>query len=398
MNGSVSLNTVGSSTRLTYLDFLRGIAVLGLLLMNAPVMGVAEFGMYLPMIPEPWSDSVVRGANALFFDGRFRSLFCLLFGIGLYLQYQSYQNQGLDPKAILKSRMKWLFLFGLIHAVFIWFGDILMLYALSGAVLLNSLDRDADSLIKKGKTWFSIGFVIFLLGTFLAMSAEPLPTRDSESYIQALEVAKSGYFSDWLENTFVALAFVITFPILTMFLFCGSMMIGIGLFKAGTLKTGFEKNTLIKLMIVTVVVSIIDAVLAVFYSEYWRLVAGVLGSLSGFTMALVIWHFVVKSKIHEKTGILVTAIRRVGEMALTFYIMQSVIVTLLLQVFFQHWMDTFSLIDYAMLSVAVMALQLSIAYLYKRSNNQGPLEFVWRKMVNRSVIKQQAIAEAKAQG
>ena len=381
------------TSRLSYLDFLRGIAVLGLLLMNAPLMGIVDVGGYLPISEMSASDSIVRGVNAIFFDGRFRSLFCVLFGIGLYLQFNSYQNKGLDPHSILKTRLKWLFLFGFLHAVLIWFGDILMLYAMSGAVLLSKMNDSAESLIKRGIIWFLIGVVILAVFSIFAITAEPEVIRGSEEYLAGLAVTTSGYFNDWLSNLVVAFAFVLSFPFVSVFYLCGPMMIGIGLFKAGYLKTGFDKPTLIGLFIATIIVAAIDFFLAVYHLDLWLKVANILGSLSGFTMALMIWHFVLISKVHEKSGLLVMAIRRVGEMALTFYIMQSVIVTLLLQVIFPEWLETFSLVNYMLLSFAVMALQLVIALLYKRPDNQGPLEFLWRKLVNRSIIKQTELAQ-----
>lgn len=390
MNNNLPLS---NAPRLSYLDFLRGVAVLGLLLMNAPLMGVVDVGGYLPIPEKSVSDSIVRGVNALFFDGRFRSLFCILFGIGLYLQFNSYKNKGLDPNAGLKTRLKWLFLFGFLHAVFIWFGDILMLYAMSGAVLLSKMDDSAESLIKRGITWFLAGVVILAAITIFTIVAEPPAIRGSEEYLQGLAVTTSGYFSDWLSNLVVALAFVLSFPFVSVFYLCGPMMIGIGLFKAGYLKTGFTKPVLIGLITATIMVAGIDFVLATYYLDLWLKVANILGSISGFTMALVIWHCVVISKVHQSPSLLVAAIRRVGEMALTFYIMQSVIVTLLLQVIFPEWLDTFSLVNYMLLSFAVMAFQLVVAYLYKRSYNQGPLEFLWRKLVNRSLIKQAALAQ-----
>lgn len=375
------------STRLTYLDFLRGIAVLGLLLMNAPLMGVSEFATYIPIDPNSVSDSVVRGLNALFFDGRFRSLFCLLFGIGVYLQYQSYSRRELNAYVILKTRFKWLFLFGLIHALFIWFGDILMLYAMCGWVLLGQLEQDAKTLIKKGTIWFVLGFVIILVISSLLMMSEPTVTRASPEYIKALAITKSGYFSDWQQNLTLVIAFIITFPVFAMLNFGGVMMIGIGLFKLGKLKTGFDKKELTLLITITVFVSLIDAVFAVYFPDIWAKVANILGSVSGFTMALLIWHLVLVSKVHERTGLVVSAIRKVGEMALSFYIMQSLIVTLLLQVIFQQWLTSFSLINFMALSFAVMLAQLILATLYKRPTNQGPLEFVWRKLVNRKIDK-----------
>jgi len=89
--------TYPSNPRLLYLDFLRGIAVLGLLTMNISTMGL--FSPETVMSAELISDKWIRALQALLLDGRFRSIFCLLFGIGLYLQFTRYQQLNLQPKA-----------------------------------------------------------------------------------------------------------------------------------------------------------------------------------------------------------------------------------------------------------------------------------------------------------
>lgn len=370
--------------RLAYLDFIRGIAVLGLLLMNAPYMGVAEFG-YAPFIPDVASDTWVRIANALFFDGRFRSMFCLLFGIGLYLQFQSYQSKGLNAYVVLKTRLWWLLLFGLLHCTLIWPGDILLMYALCGFVLVGQLQRSSEELLRKGVIWFAIGLLLVAAFSVGIKTFEPLTTRDSEAYQQAIAIATQGYFADWEFNLAAAFTYIITFPFLTMFGLCGAMFIGIGLFKSGKLKHGFNRQELIGLSAITLVVSIVDAVLASQYLAIWSLLPNVLATLSGLTMALLFWHLVLMTKVYQWPNKLVQAIKHVGTMAFTFYIFQSTLVTLLLQLVFPSWIETFSLLDYSVLAVCVMVLQLFIACLYKRAFNQGPLEYLWRQLVKRKV-------------
>lgn len=73
------------------MDIIRGVAVLGLMYMNAYFFGLFEFG-YVPLTNPPLSDHIIQCFSLIFIDGRFRSLFCLLFGAGLYIQWQRWQS------------------------------------------------------------------------------------------------------------------------------------------------------------------------------------------------------------------------------------------------------------------------------------------------------------------
>ena len=368
-----------TNERLPYLDFIRGIAVLGLIIMNAPFMGVTEYG-YLPFVPDVTSDSVVRVSNAFLFDGRFRNLFCLLFGIGLYLQSHSYSNKGLNAYLMLKSRLKWLLLFGFIHCIVIWPGDILIFYALCGFILLKNLDDTSEKLIKKGIKWVLLGFIIN--SAFTAIVSLELPTsRADVDYADAISLSTASYFSGWQDNLIIAIAYVVSFPIVTMFSLCGVMFLGIGLFKSGELKEGFKPIALVALFAITLIVSALDAILAVRYLHFWFLIENILGYISGLTMALLIWHVVLRTKVYMVNGVFVQAIKSVGTLAFSLYIFQSLSVTILLRVVFPEWLEWFSLIDFWLLSVMVIFSQLVIGFLYKRHFKQGPLEFIWRKLI-----------------
>lgn len=370
------------NTRLTYLDFIRGIAVLGLLIMNLPHMGVAELG-YLSFSPDLISDTIVRSINSLLFDGRFRSLFCLLFGIGLYLQYQSYERKGLNPYLVLKSRLHWLFVFGLLHGVLIWPGDILMAYALCGRVILSRLALPSEALIQKGIKWVITGFVLTSVFAWSIAGLEPEVVRESEQHLAALALAQSGYFAEVHSNFMIMVAYILTFPILFLPSLGGVMLIGVGLFKSGLLQNGFSKSQVIKLVLFTLAISLIDVYLINVHLTTWEMLENLLGALSGLTMALLIWHGVIKSKIHQSDNFLVNAFRNVGQMALSFYLFQSIIGTLLLKVWFPHWLVNFTLVDYFAVTIGLMLIQLILASLYKPLFKQGPLEYIWRKLVFR---------------
>ena len=368
--------------RINYLDLLRGFAVLGLLFMNLPHMGIFELG-YVMHQPLLFIDKVMITINAFFFDGRFRSLFCILFAIGLYLQFQRYQPKPYSPLVILKSRMFWLLLFGFVHCVFIWPGDILLMYAMCGLLLLRRLEWHENKLLRFGTWFFVIGMIIFVIQWLLVWQFDEPIIRGSETYVTMINQANGSYLDTIVSNLIIAVAYVVTFPFITMFYLVGTMLIGLGLYKRGELINGFSKIQLTYLAAVTIAVSGLDAYMGVLYPVIWSGAQGMMSSLSGLSLALLIWHFVVTSRLADKNNVLISSIKNVGRMAFTMYILQSAVMTLIFREFYFDWTLSFNLFDYFVVSAVFMVIQMTLASLYLKFFKQGPLEFIWRKAVER---------------
>lgn len=114
--------------RYLVLDALRGFALLGIILANFPEFSLwtfADSSAHTPL------DGVVRTLQYFFIDGKFYTLFSLLFGIGFSIQLE---NAG-QRTGTFYRRMAVLFAIGLLHLLFLWSGDILMLYAAMGMLL-----------------------------------------------------------------------------------------------------------------------------------------------------------------------------------------------------------------------------------------------------------------------
>ena len=356
-------------------------------------MGLIDVG-YANFSPIPLIDQVVYGLNALFFDGRFRSLFCILFGIGLYLQSESFKARQIDHLSLLKSRLKWLWVFGLIHCVFIWPGDILMYYAMTGFLLLKRLDLPFEQLLRKGGQYIVIGFVMMTAFNLLSSFGMEDSARDSEYFKEAYASLTGSYTDILLYNLIYAAAVLLIYPFVWLFYSLGLVMLGVGLYKSGRLSEGFKPNEVNILLMITVVVAGIDTILATMAQPIWQKIPMLLGSISGVSMALLIWHLVLKSNVASMQNMLVIAIKRVGTMALTFYLLQSLIVKSLFRFAFPEWVLTFRLVDYMLLSCSLMVVQLTLGYVYKSYFEQGPMERLWRRLVERRMFAlQRASAE-----
>jgi uncharacterized protein len=122
--------------RILTLDFIRGIAVMGILLMN-----IVGFAMPEAAYSNPFAygghaglDFAAWYANFVLIDGKMRGLFSLLFGASMLLVIERAEAKGENPVIVHYARMTWLFVFGMAHLVLLWWGDILNHYALIGGI------------------------------------------------------------------------------------------------------------------------------------------------------------------------------------------------------------------------------------------------------------------------
>ena len=128
---------VEGSKRQIILDALRGFALLGICLANYPEFSLYSFLQEDPksLMPTATIDYIVQWALYILIDGKFYTIFSLLFGIGFSIILENNQNRGANGILIFYRRMFFLLLIGLAHLILIWSGDILMLYALVGMTL-----------------------------------------------------------------------------------------------------------------------------------------------------------------------------------------------------------------------------------------------------------------------
>ena len=122
--------------RLVSLDFIRGIAVMGILLANLPAFALPESAYFSPLSAGGTgsADRAAWFANFVLVEGRMRALFSMLFGASLLLIVDRARAADANPFGIHFGRMAALFLFGLAHLYLVWWGDILAHYALVGVV------------------------------------------------------------------------------------------------------------------------------------------------------------------------------------------------------------------------------------------------------------------------
>jgi len=166
-----------AASRLRALDGLRGLALLGILLAN--LLYWSGWGLMTPsqQLALAGGEQASRAYNVvhhLLVDGKFYTLFSLLFGIGCALQLQRMQVGGHDAVRVYRRRMLVLMAIGWVHTLLVWDGDILVLYSLLG-LLLPWFARLPDRTLL---AWSAVlVFVVPLAGhaLFTAMGWSPGP-------------------------------------------------------------------------------------------------------------------------------------------------------------------------------------------------------------------------------
>jgi uncharacterized protein len=129
---------IGVTDRIASLDFIRGIAVLGILASNIVTYARPnEARRVVALVHEvTWSEWFPWLVNYIFIDGKFRGMFAALFGVGLVVFMERARARGKPARWLQLRRLFWLVVFGTLHFVFLFEGDILMQYAMLGVIAI----------------------------------------------------------------------------------------------------------------------------------------------------------------------------------------------------------------------------------------------------------------------
>ncbi len=135
--GEAQAAPVSAARRIDSLDVLRGFAVLGILIMNIQSFALPMAAYMNPTVGGRFdgADYWVWVVGHLLADLKFMSIFSMLFGAGVILFTSRLESKGLSSTGLHYRRMGWLLLIGMLHAYLLWYGDILVPYALCGMVL-----------------------------------------------------------------------------------------------------------------------------------------------------------------------------------------------------------------------------------------------------------------------
>jgi uncharacterized protein len=394
--------------RIELVDSLRGFALFGILMVNIHLMyepitqmivGAKADASILHMI----SESFVK----FFFEGKFYVIFSMLFGFGFYI----YMNKSVDdPDSVLsvfRRRLFYLLLFGLAHIILLWAGDVLFYYALAGFMLI--LFRNKSD--KKIMTWavVLISLPIFLmailtLGFSLASKGtEGQTTLDSsfmvgvdstrELVVQVTQVYSTGSFSEIISvrvteylNLLSGSLFSFVPVILAVFL--------IGFWSA---RKGIHINyndhlsLFRKLFWWGLVIGVITSALYAYSYQHailmlpsgWTFISTSMHIIGGAAMGMCYVSGIAILFIKGKACFFRKYLAPVGRMALTNYLMQSIITAFL---FHSYGLGLYAKIEVwqgVVLTFIIFTLQIGFSRWWLSRFLFGPFEWLWRSLTYR---------------
>lgn len=370
--------------RLASLDLVRGVAVLGILPVNAAYFAFPVDSAINPAAPpQPVTDESAWtwALTHAVFEFKMITLFSLLFGVSLFLVGGDGDDQARN--GALKRRLAWLAAIGVAHGAFIWFGDILLTYSVCGVVAMTMRSWSAPRLLATG------GVVAFAwCAAVMALSA--LQTYggaiDTAAIARAVAAMRGGLASAMAENVRVWLEYIASIAFYAP-LTVALMAFGMGLFKAGFFHAAAPRFLYFVLLgvgaasLAVIAWTTFRTVVADFPTGHFFGFEGALNmSLSllvalSYAAALILW------AQSGRTGWLTAAIASTGRMAFTNYLAQSLIMTTL---FWSGrglgWFGDVDRVGLWGIVVAIWVVQILWSRLWLDHFSVGPLEWGWRRL------------------
>lgn len=410
--------------RIPTLDLVRGLAVLGILVMN-----VVEFGLPMAAYEDPRHAGGQTGLDLwtwllqqTLFDGKMRALFSMLFGAGLVLIDEQLVRAGRAGIAadVLLRRCLWLAAFGVVHRFGLqWTGDILYAYGLLGLLAI------AARRVRPAALW-AVGLALIaaftpiglwkhhqaaklrdqaVQATALAAAGEPVPTPlqeaktrwerrlappQSDAHTAEVEAIRGGYPSvfayRWDHHHAFQSAFLYYYFVFDVL---GMVFVGMALCRQGF----FAGNWSTRAYAITVGLGVLGALA----TGWWAMAFAAAGFSPG-ELELRLLHEALHPLVRGVTGLawaaalllvhragwLATLCARlidVGRMAFTNYVLQTVCCTLLFFGYGLGWFGSLSRAAHLLVWAGVTGVQVLLSWWWLRQFRSGPLEWLWRSLV-----------------
>lgn len=376
-----------SKQRIDTLDILRGVSLLGILLVN-----MFAFSTPLPYIDlktffTTSIDKEYQKALDILVQGSFYPLFSMLFGYGLAMQYAKATRLGDSFYKFGIKRLVVLFGIGMLHAFFIWWGDILMTYAFCGLVLLTLIRLKPGFLLAIGLIFYmGINGVLALLIGFASIADSS--SNDSSQYIdiESMESALKAYGAgSWTDAfmqrlTDLSVQFSPFMWLMALFTILPYMLLGAAASKWQLVEKAKSNYVLWGVLAVVMVPlgiylkSLPFTLNRNYFLDYIQTYFG------GPILALGYASVIVLICCIPYATIILSPIAKAGRMSMTVYITQSIICTLIFYHFGLGLYGKIGVDTATWMAIGIYAIQLVLATIWFTFFKQGPIEAVWKRI------------------
>ena len=389
------------NNRIIYLDIMRGMAILFILIANAFVFSAWVFlseDQISQMSGAP-VNYILAKLTSIFIDGKWYSIFSILFGIGFVIQYENAKKRNISFPSFFTKRMLGLLLIGLCHIFFLWLGDILTLYALLGFVLIFFRNSSNKSVL----IWASILLLMPIVHLLLMVGFDnfyPLHLTDilgkalAEENISFDFDNPAPFVNYWYGSESWSELFTIhiKMPLLrsTLVLLEGRPFKVLACFLIGLwagrmiLQNGILENKALlkKIALYGFLIGIPMNILLTYGKsnthDIWQLINSISYALGVVPLACA--YMAALALVISKKNHYLSIFAPVGQMALTNYISQTIICIMIFYGIGLKLALTSPLWLIILITLTIYAVQILASKLWLRYFRFGPLEWLWRMM------------------
>lgn len=396
---------IQKNDRIDYLDILRGIAILFIFTANIPFFsGLWFIDADHPLREINWaSDKLVDYIMYVLVDGKFYSIFSLLFGIGCVIQYQNLTSHGKAFAPFFRKRMFWLLVFGLIHMFLLWPGDILTLYAFLGFFLIFFVKASNKTLLITAvlltllpiANWAFMHYTgVFYPGLAFKQSTLVyqyfgMPVMEMGGHVEPDIIAfltninLVDFFKMSLGNGFVRMGMILeegrifkVFAIFLIGLWAGRKILNENLLD----NTKFLKKVFIIGLLIGLPINAYRGYLEIFAKgntlhEVLHTLSYVLG-----TVPLAMGYAAGTALLVKNGSTFLNVFKPVGKMALTCYLSQTVISIIIFYGLGFNLTGKYGFTITMLIALAIFIGQVFLCKLWLKHYKFGPMEWLWRKL------------------
>lgn len=394
-----------SQERIETLDMIRGFALLGILIVNMALYNSPA--LYFEILGKSewvgvW-DTITSSFINIFIQGKFYSIFSFLFGLGFAIFFERAKGKTTKPKPLFYRRLFILLLIGLIHALFIWFGDILVTYALLGFLLPPFFNQKSKTILKWAFSLFAI-FILFmvlamgLLGfakrvlpeeTFSEMVVQPLLADIEKGIESSYHSYGQGTFAEITAQRFSDFSFAFSqiftliftlFPLFLLGLYAGKR----ALFQNLGANNVFIKKTWIWSLVVGLSMSIVKFTFKYLMGtdilSFNTAIYTSVGIFADTGLSIFYITSILLLYQNRKWKLRLKPLTYTGRMALSNYLFQSVICT---TIFYSYGLGLYGKVGVALgcvFSITIFTMQVLISKYWLKHYRFGPVEWLWRSL------------------
>jgi uncharacterized protein len=384
--------------RIISLDVLRGLAILGILVMNIQSFSMIKAAYFNPTAYGDFTgiNKIVWIFSHVFADSKFITIFSILFGAGIILFTDRLKAKGINSIRLHYRRTFWLIVIGLFHAYLLWYGDILVSYALVGFWVVLMRKKKPRSLFIVGFVFVLVASLLFLLtGISIPYMPEEAKQQIVEGWLPSAEIISreiklytTSFLSQFEIRTSESLTMqTSTFLFFTGWRVSGLMLIGMGLYKLGILSAQKSKQFYIRMTLIGLILGYSIVIFGLFKNlahnfsmEYSFFIGSQFNAWGSILVSLGYIGLVILLLKSLKKGIIANSLQAVGQMALSNYLLQTIICTF---IFYGHGLALYGKFErwqQFVIVLGIWAIQLFLSPIWLRNFKFGPFEWLWRSL------------------